>query len=98
MINNSKRQTDFSSQLNFHFHIQNLKPNNISFKNSVYLMKSEQKSNNHRQYLIDFIRDNNNINNNNKNRHQNYQNNQKLNLKKIIKEEQRGKAKSENFR
>ena len=96
MINNSKRQTDSSSQLNFHFPIKNQKANNISFKNSVYLMKSEQKVNTHRQYLIDFIRDNNNINNNNsKNRNQNNQNYQKLNSKKIIKEEQEEKQNQE---
>ena len=91
MINNSKRQSDSSSQLNFHFPIKNQKANNISFKNSVYLMKSEQKTNSHRQYLIDFIRDNNN---NNKNRNQN---NQKLNTKKIIKEEQEEKQSQENL-
>ena len=90
MINNSKRQSDSSSQLNFHFPIKNQKANNISFKNSVYLMKSEQKTNSHRQYLIDFIRDNNN----NKNRNQN---NQKLNTKKIIKEEQEEKQSQENL-
>ena len=90
MINNSKRQSDTSSQLNFHFPIKNQKANNISFKNSVYLMKSEQKTNSHRQYLIDFIRDNNN----NKNRNQN---NQKLNTKKIIKEEQEEKQNQENL-
>ena len=89
MINNSKRQSDTSSQLNFHFPIKNQKANNISFKNSVYLMKSEQKTNSHRQYLIDFIRDNNNKNRN--------QNNQKLNTKKIIKEEQEEKQSQENL-
>ena len=89
MINNSKRQSDSSSQLNFHFPIKNQKANNISFKNSVYLMKSEQKTNSHRQYLIDFIRDNNNKNRN--------QNNQKLNTKKIIKEEQEEKQSQENL-
>ena len=89
MINNSKRQSDTSSQLNFHFPIKNQKANNISFKNSVYLMKSEQKTNSHRQYLIDFIRDNNNKNRN--------QNNQKLNTKKIIKEEQEEKQNQENL-
>ena len=89
MINNSKRQSDSSSQLNFHFPIKNQKANNISFKNSVYLMKSEQKTNSHRQYLIDFIRDNNNKNRN--------QNNQKLNTKKIIKEEQEEKQNQENL-
>ena len=89
MINNSKRQSDSSSQLNFHFPIKNQKANNISFKNSVYLMKSEQKTNSHRQYLIDFIRDNNNKNRN--------QNNQKLNSKKIIKEEQEEKQNRENL-
>ena len=94
MLNNSKRQTDFSSQLNFHFPIKNQKANNISFKNSVYLMKSDQKANTHRQYLIDFIRYNNN-NNNNKNRNQNNQNTQKLNTKRIIKEEQEEKQNQE---
>ena len=75
MINYSKRiknqeyitNSDSSSQINFHFPIKNQKPNNISFKNSIYLMKSEQKANTHRQYLIDFIRDNNNKNKKQKN-------------------------------
>ena len=75
MINNSKRiknqeyitNSDSSTQINYHFPIKNQIPNNISFKNSVYLMKSEQKNNTHRQYLIDFIRDNNNKNKKQKN-------------------------------
>ena len=75
MINNSKRikisdyntNSEVSSKINFNFPIKNKKPNNISFKNSVYLLKSEQKLNNHRQYLIDFIRDNNNKNKKQKN-------------------------------
>ena len=75
MINNSKRlknqehntNLDSSSQFNYHFPIKSQKPNNISFKNSVYLMKSEQRTNTHRQYLIDFIRDNNNKNKKQKN-------------------------------
>ena len=87
MINNSKRiknseftASDSSSQINFRFPIKNPKANNISFKNSVYLMKSEQKTNSHRQYLIDFIRDNNNKNKK--------QNNENATSKKTIKEEE----------
>ena len=53
---------DYSSQIRFSFPLKNHKPNNISFKNSVQLINSEKKPNNHRQYLIDFIRDNNNKN------------------------------------
>ena len=77
MINNSKRikkseftSSDSSSQINFYYPIKNQKPNNLSFKNSVYLMKSEQKSNNHRQYLMDFIRDNNSKTNRRENKKQ----------------------------
>ena len=51
---------DFSSKVRFSFPFKNHKPNNISFKNSVYMINSEKKPDNHRQYLIDFIRDNNN--------------------------------------
>ena len=51
MINNSKRikisdyntNSEVSSKINFNFPIKNKKPNNISFKNSVYLLKSEHK-------------------------------------------------------
>ena len=83
MINNSKRiknsdyntNSEVSSQIKFNFPIKNQKPNNISFKNSVYLMKSEQKANTHRQYLIDFIRDNNNKNKKQKNEKINLKNN-----------------------
>ena len=53
---------DFCSSVRFSFPFKNLKPNNISFKNSVHMINSEKKPNNHRQYLIDFIRDNNNKN------------------------------------
>ena len=89
MLNSSRRiknseitSSDSASQIHFRFPIKNTNPNNISFKNSVYLMKSEQKANNHRQYLIDFIRDNNN-----KNRKE-YSNN-------VIKEEQEEKQNQE---
>ena len=89
MINNSKRlknqehktNLDSSSQFNYHFPIKSQKPNNISFKNSVYLMKSEKRTNTHRQYLIDFIRDNNNKN-------------IRQNSKNVIKEEQDEKDQS----
>ena len=69
MLNNSKliNNSEFInagslSQLNSKFQIKQPKINNISFKNSLQLIKSEQKENAHRQYLIDFIRDNNNKN------------------------------------
>ena len=89
MLNSSRRiknseftSSDSSSQIHFRFPIKTTKPNNISFKNSVYLMKSDQKANNHRQYLIDFIRDNNNKN-------------IRQNSKKVIKEEQDEKQNQE---
>ena len=53
---------DFTSKIRFSFPFKNRKPNNISFKNSIHMMNSEKKPDNHRQYLIDFIRDNNNKN------------------------------------
>ena len=63
LINNSEFiNADSLSQLNSKFQIKQPKINNISFKNSLQLIKSEQKENAHRQYLIDFIRDNNNKN------------------------------------
>ena len=63
LINNSEFiNADSLSQLNSKFQIRQPKINNISFKNSLQLIKSEQKENAHRQYLIDFIRDNNNKN------------------------------------
>ena len=63
LINNSEFiNADSLSQLNSKFQIKQPKINNISFKNSMQLIKSEQKENAHRQYLIDFIRDNNNKN------------------------------------
>ena len=89
MLNSSRRiknseitSSDSASQIHFRFPIKNTNPNNISFKNSVYLMKSEQKANNHRQYLIDFIRDNNNKN-------------RKEYSKNVIKEEQEEKQNQE---
>ena len=57
--------TDYASQMRLSFPSKNQKPNNISFKNSVHLINSEKKPNNHRQYLIEFIRDNNNNKNKN---------------------------------
>ena len=76
---------DSSSQFKYSFPISNINSNNIPSKNSVHLIKSDQKQNSHRQYLIDFIRDNNN----NKNKKQN---NQKISTKKSallqIKEEE----------
>jgi len=66
---------DSSSQFKYSFPISNINSNNIPSKNSVHLIKSDQKQNSHRQYLIDFIRDNNN----NKNKKQN---NQKISTKK----------------
>ena len=63
LINNSEFiNADSLSQLNSKFQIKQPKINNISFKNSLQLIKSEQKENAHRQYLIDFISDNNNKN------------------------------------
>ena len=56
---------EYASQTRFSFPAKNQKPNNISFKNSVHLISSEKKPNNHRQYLIEFIRDNNNNKNKN---------------------------------
>ena len=56
---------DYASQIRFSFPSKNQKLNNISFKNSVHLINSEKKPNNHRQYLIEFIRDNNNNKNKN---------------------------------
>ena len=53
---------DYSSKVRFSFPFKNHKANNISFKNSVHMINSEKKPDNHRQYLIDFIRDNNNKN------------------------------------
>ena len=53
---------EFPSQNRLSFPFKNHKPNNISFKNSINIINSEKKPNNHRQYLIDFIRDNNNKN------------------------------------
>ena len=55
---------DYAHQMRFSFPAKQ-KPNNISFKNSVHLINSEKKPNNHRQYLIEFIRDNNNNKNKN---------------------------------
>ena len=82
--------SDPSSQIKYSFPIKNLNTNNYSFKNSIHLIKSEQKPNTHRQYLIDFIRDNNNTN-----KKQN--NNQKINSKKNtllkIKEEEENEQK-----
>ena len=56
---------DYTSHMRLSFPSKNQKPNNISFKNSVHLINSEKKPNNHRQYLIEFIRDNNNNKNKN---------------------------------
>ena len=56
---------DYASHMRLSFPSKNQKPNNISFKNSVHLINSEKKPNNHRQYLIEFIRDNNNNKNKN---------------------------------
>ena len=55
---------DYASHIRFSFPAKQ-KPNNISFKNSVHLINSEKKPDNHRQYLIEFIRDNNNNKNKN---------------------------------
>ena len=65
MINSNNSEFplgEFPSQNRLSFPFKNYKPNNISFKNSVNIINSEKKPNNHRQYLIDFIRDNNNKN------------------------------------
>ena len=54
---------EYSSRVRFSLPYNNQNQNNISFKNSVHIVNnSEKKPNNHRQYLIDFIRDNNNNN------------------------------------
>ena len=65
MINSNNSELplgEFPSQNRLSFPFKNHKQNNISFKNSVNIINSEKKPNNHRQYLIDFIRDNNNKN------------------------------------
>ena len=65
MINSNNSEfisSEFPSQARLSFPFKNHKPNNISFKHSVNMINSEKKPNNHRQYLIDFIRDNNNKN------------------------------------
>ena len=66
MINYSNNteflSSEYPSQIRFSFPFKNPKQNNISFKNSVNMINSEKKSNNHRQYLIGFIRNNNNKN------------------------------------
>ena len=96
MFNYSKRikKTEFtfsdsSSQINFRVPTKNQKVNNISFNNSIYLIKSEQKENSHKQYLIDFIRDNNNKSKK--------QNNKELVIKKTIKEKEEEKQNPENL-
>ena len=62
--NNSEFITqEYSSRVRFSLPYNNQKQNNISFKNSVQMINnSEKRPSNHRQYLIDFIRDNNNKN------------------------------------
>ena len=63
-LNNSEFiSQEYSSRVRFSLPYNNQKQNNISFKNSVHMVNnSEKRPNNHRQYLIDFIRDNNNKN------------------------------------
>ena len=53
---------EYPSQIRLSFPFKNPKQSNISFKNSVNMINSDKKSNNHRQYLIGFIRNNNNKN------------------------------------
>ena len=65
MINSNNSEStlrEFPAQNRLSFPFKNHKTNNISFKNSVNIINSEKKPNNHRQYLIDFIRDNNSKN------------------------------------
>ena len=66
MINYSNNteflSSEYPSQIRFSFPFKNPNQSNISFKNSVNMINSEKKSNNHRQYLIGFIRNNNNKN------------------------------------
>ena len=60
-LNNSEFVTQkYSSKMRFSLPFKNYTNKNISFKDSFHLINSEKKPNNHRQYLIDFIRDNNN--------------------------------------
>ena len=63
-VNNSEFiSQEYSSKVRFSLPYNNQKQNNISFKNSVHMINnSEKRPSNHRQYLIDFIRDNNNKN------------------------------------
>ena len=64
VLNNSELiYQEYSSRVRFSLPYNNQKLNNISFKNSVHMVNnSEKRPSNHRQYLIDFIRDNNNKN------------------------------------
>ena len=62
-LNNSEFVTqEYSLKTRFSLPFKNYKCNNISFKNSIHMINSEKKPNNHRQYLIGFIRDNNSKN------------------------------------
>ena len=62
-LNNSEYLSqDFSSKSRFSLPFLNNKQNKISVKDSLQIINSEKKPNNHRQYLIGFIRDNNNKN------------------------------------
>ena len=60
-LNNSEFVTqEYSSKMRFSLPFKNYTNSKISFKDSFHLINSEKKPNNHRQYLIGFIRDNNN--------------------------------------